>query len=48
MSIADIAIACLLRNAVFVRWQPDPARWPRLTADTLGTWPPRKGVMRID
>jgi len=90
VSIADIAIACLLRNAVFVRWQPDPARWPRLTAllqrawalpafadlarledaivrvpipeqrqvlqslgarlaaDTLGPWPPRKGVMRID
>lgn len=28
-SIADIAIACPFKNAIFVRWRPDPARWPR-------------------
>lgn len=90
LSIADLGIACFLRNALFVRWQPDAQRWPRLSAllahtwalpafarlaaledaivrtpvpeqrdalkalgapisaDTLGTWPPRKGVMRIE
>ncbi|HET6395272.1 MAG TPA: glutathione S-transferase family protein [Pseudoxanthomonas sp.] len=90
LSIADLTIASFLRNAAFVRWQPDPARWPRLSVllerawalpafarlaaledailrtpipeqrqvlaalgaplsrETLGTWPPRKGVMRIE
>lgn len=37
-SLADIAIACPFKNALFVRWRPDPARWPRtagLVARTL-------------
>lgn len=37
-SLADIAIACPFKNAMFVRWRPDPARWPRtagLVARTL-------------
>lgn len=29
VSIADIAIACFLRNAAFLRYQVDPQRWPR-------------------
>lgn len=29
VSIADIAIACFLRNAAFVRYQVDAQRWPR-------------------
>ena len=28
LSIADIAVACPFKNAMFVRWRPDPARWP--------------------
>lgn len=32
LSIADIAIACFLRNAQFVRYRIDAARWPRLAA----------------
>lgn len=32
LSIADIAIACFLRNAQFVRYRVDAARWPRLAA----------------
>ena len=90
LGIADVSIASFLRNATLVRWQPDPQRWPRLSAllqavwtlpafrklaeledrvmrtpvpeqrdalkslgapisaQTLGTWPPRKGVMRIE
>lgn len=31
-SIGDIAIACPFKNAIFVRWRPDPARWPRAAA----------------
>ena len=90
IGIADVSIASFLRNATLVRWQPDPQRWPRLSAllqavwalpafrklveledrvmrtpvpeqravlkslgapvsaKTLGTWPPRKGLMRIE
>lgn len=29
VSIADVAIAALFRNAAFARFRPDPARWPR-------------------
>lgn len=29
LSIADIAVACPFKNAMFIRWRPDPARWPR-------------------
>lgn len=32
LSIADITIACFLRNAQMVRVEVDPARWPRLAA----------------
>lgn len=32
LSIADIAIACFMRNAQFARYQIDAARWPRLAA----------------
>lgn len=32
LSIADIAIACMLRTAAFVRFAIDPARWPRSAA----------------
>jgi len=32
LSIADIAIACFFRNATFVRWTMDDARWPRTAA----------------
>lgn len=32
LSIADIAISALFRNAGFARWQPDAARWPKATA----------------
>jgi glutathione S-transferase len=37
-SLADVALACPFKNAMFVRWRPDPARWPRtagLVARTL-------------
>lgn len=30
VSLADIALACPFKNAMFVRWRPDPARWPRV------------------
>jgi glutathione S-transferase len=42
LSIADIAIACFFRNASFVRFQIDEARWPRSAgwlARTLATPP---------
>lgn len=29
LSIADIAVACPFKNAMFVRWRPDAERWPR-------------------
>lgn len=32
MSIADVSIGALFRNAAFVRVRPDPARWPRTAA----------------
>ena len=89
IGLADIAIASFFRNAAYVDWTPDPARWPktaafvervlahscfeatrrfeevqlgtnpqgrraallaagaRLTAETLGTREPRKGIMRL-
>jgi glutathione S-transferase len=90
VSVADIAIGCFFRNAEFMRYEIDAARWPRtaafvarvlglealarlrpfedramrtripqlrdtlaemgapITADTLGTAEPRRGLMRID
>lgn len=30
VSLADIALACPFKNAMFVRWRPDPERWPRI------------------
>lgn len=89
IGLADIAIASFFRNAAYVDWTPDPARWPKtaafagralahpcfeatrrfeevqlgtnpqgrraallaagakLTAQTLGTREPKKGVMRL-
>lgn len=89
LSLADVALACFLRNAAFARFRPDAARWPRtaafaeralalpsfrslapleesmlrtpiprqrealaklgapLTAETLATAAPRRGLMRI-
>jgi glutathione S-transferase len=32
--LADIAIACFLRNAAFARYQVDPLRWPRTATFT--------------
>lgn len=32
LSIADIALACFLRNAQFARYRVDGQRWPRLAA----------------
>lgn len=32
IGLADIAIACPLRNAAIAGWIPDAARWPRTTA----------------
>lgn len=32
ISVADIAIASFFRNAAFVRYHVDPARWPRTAA----------------
>lgn len=32
LSIADVAVACFFRNAAFVRWRPDAARWPKTAA----------------
>ena len=42
MSLADIAPACFFRTVAFVRFQIDPARWPRTAAwmaRTLATDP---------
>lgn len=51
LSIADIAVACFLRNAQFVRYRVDAARWPRLAAlvDAALTLPPfaRLGVFEM-
>lgn len=30
VSLGDIAVACPFKNALFVRWRPDPKRWPRV------------------
>ncbi len=30
VSLADIALVCPFKNALFVRWRPDAARWPRV------------------
>lgn len=27
-----MAVACFFRNAAFVRWRPDAARWPKTAA----------------
>lgn len=32
LSLADIAVASPFKNAIFVRWRPDPQRWPRASA----------------
>lgn len=32
ISVADIAVACPLRNAAIAGWTPDPARWPKAAA----------------
>lgn len=38
LSIADISIAAFFRNAVFVRYQVDAARWPRVAAFLERAW----------
>ncbi|CAN7285780.1 glutathione S-transferase family protein [Pseudoxanthomonas sp. LjRoot143] len=38
MCIADISIAAFFRNAVFVRYQVDAARWPRVAAFLERAW----------
>ena len=42
LSIADIAIACFMRNAQFARYRVDAGRWPKLAAlvDTALALPP--------
>ncbi len=35
VGIADLAVACPLRNAAIAGWMPDPTRWPK-TAGWLG------------
>lgn len=50
ISIADIAPACFLRTAGFVRFQIDPARWPRTAgwmARTLAA-PPFQKLARLE
>jgi len=50
LSIADIAPACFFRNAGWVRFQIDAARWPRAAAwmaRTLAT-PPSKRLAAIE
>lgn len=32
LGVADLAVACPLRNAAIAGWVPDPARWPKATA----------------
>lgn len=32
LSIADLSLAAPFRNAGFVRWRPDPLRWPKTAA----------------
>jgi glutathione S-transferase len=38
VSIADISIAAFFRNAAFVRYQVDAARWPRVAAFLARAW----------
>jgi Glutathione S-transferase len=38
VSIADISIAAFFRNAVFVRYQVDAARWPRVAGLLERAW----------
>jgi glutathione S-transferase len=38
VSIADIAIACPLRNARFARFRIDPVRWPKTAAFVDRVW----------
>ncbi len=38
ISIADISIAAFFRNAVFVRYQVDAVRWPRMAAFLDRAW----------
>jgi len=38
LSIADISIAAFFRNAAFVRYQVDAARWPRMAAFLTRAW----------
>lgn len=38
LSIADISIAAFFRNAVFVRYQVDAARWPRMATFLERAW----------
>ena len=38
LSIADIGIAAFFRNAVFVRYQVDEGRWPRMAALLERAW----------
>lgn len=32
VGVADLAVACPLRNAAIAGWTPDPARWPKTAA----------------
>lgn len=32
LSIADVAVACPFKNAMFIRWRPDSERYPRAAA----------------
>lgn len=41
VSVADIAVACPLRNAAIAGWEPDAARWPRVAA-----WVKRVNALR--
>lgn len=38
LSIADISLAAFFRNAVFVRYQVDAGRWPRVAVLLERTW----------
>jgi glutathione S-transferase len=38
LSIADISLAAFFRNAVFVRYQVDAVRWPRMAIFLERTW----------
>ena len=38
LSIADVGVAAFFRNAVFVRYQVDAERWPRMSAFLERAW----------